>query len=113
MTHSPGSPHPNVDLLLQGNLDVLSDTLDVTSDLLARFGNVMSGYHSHLKAAILPHLEEPRPVVRKRAILSMGTYAASKQTVSLSTNHNCQCEMPLLGCSRTIFWLHCTDVLRI
>ncbi|KAL3163066.1 hypothetical protein ABBQ32_009489 [Trebouxia sp. C0010 RCD-2024] len=58
-----------------GNLDVLSDTLDVTSDLLARFGNVMSGYHGQLKAAILPHLEEPRPVVRKRAIQCMASLA--------------------------------------
>lgn len=66
---------------------MLSDTLDVTSDLLARFGNVMSGYHSHLKAAILPHLEEPRPVVRKRAIQSMGKHAASKHTVSLSVKY--------------------------
>lgn len=59
-------------LVLQGNLDVLSDTLDITSELLARFGNVMSDYHTQLKTAILPHLEEPRPVVRKRAIQSMG-----------------------------------------
>ena len=58
--------------LLQGNLDVLSDTLDITSELLARFGNVMADYHSQLKAAILPHLEEPRPVIRKRAIQSIG-----------------------------------------
>lgn len=68
-------------------MDVLSDTLDVTSDLLARFGNVMSGYHSHLKTAILSHLEEPRPVVRKRAIQSMGKHAATKHSQLISHIH--------------------------
>lgn len=75
--------------LLQANLDVLSDTLDVTSDLLARFGNVMSGYHSHLKTAILLHLEEPRPVVRKRAIQSMGKHAANRHLQSILHVHQC------------------------
>lgn len=68
---------------------MLSDTLDVTSDLLARFGNVMSGYHGQLKAAILPHLEEPRPVVRKRAIQCMGErrWLKVSQLVSQPVSH--------------------------
>ena len=59
-------------LVHQGNMDVLSESLDITGDLLTRFGNVMSGYHSQLKVALLPHLEETRPIVRKRAIQCMG-----------------------------------------
>ena len=59
-------------LVHQGNMDVLSESLDITGDLLARFGNVMSGYHSQLRVALLPHLEETRPIVRKRAIQCMG-----------------------------------------
>ncbi|DBB08467.1 hypothetical protein WJX82_000009 [Trebouxia sp. C0006] len=58
-----------------GNMDVLSESLDITGDLLARFGNVMSGYHSQLRVALLPHLEETRPIVRKRAIQCMASLA--------------------------------------
>lgn len=53
-------------------MDVLSESLDITGDLLARFGNVMKDYHSQLRVALVPHLEESRPVVRKRAIQCMG-----------------------------------------
>ena len=59
-------------MLHQGNTDVLSESLDITGDLLARFGNAMSSYHSQLRVALLPHLEDSRPVVRKRAIQCMG-----------------------------------------
>ena len=96
--------------MLQGNLDVLSDTLDVTSDLLARFGNVMSGYHSHLKAAILPHLEEPRPVVRKRAIQSMGKHTASKHLVKYNLVNVFSNNQVLVHCYLLVFGTDNTTV---
>ena len=70
-------------MLLQGNGDVLSESLDITGDLLARFGNVMSEYHPQLKKALLPHLKETRPVVRKRAIQCIGKQSFKCMTVDL------------------------------
>lgn len=71
-----------------GNGDVLSESLDITGDLLARFGNVMSEYHPQLKKALLPHLKETRPVVRKRAIqciASLASYLSDDQLDEINT----------------------------
>lgn len=98
-------------MLHQGNTDVLSESLDITGDLLARFGNAMSGYHSQLRVALLPHLEDSRPVVRKRAIQCMGKLqtwalepfqyghqATTKHALSSNTSmQNCLATLPVLS----------------
>lgn len=98
-------------VLHQGNTDVLSESLDITGDLLARFGNAMSGYHSQLRVALLPHLEDLRPVVRKRAIQCMGKLqtwalepfqyghqATTKHAlISCTSMKNCLATLPVLS----------------
>lgn len=47
--------------------EVIQDTLDILSDLLARFGSVVGKDLPQLQKVILPQLESARQVTKKRA----------------------------------------------
>lgn len=55
-------------LVLQQNVSVQLETLEIFSDLLFRFGNVMSFYHPNIKDALIPQLNNSRTAVSKRTI---------------------------------------------
>lgn len=57
---------------LQGNLDIVNESVDNASELLTRFGHIMAEYHAQLRSALMPLLKESRPIVRKRAISCLG-----------------------------------------
>lgn len=53
------------------------EALDIVSDLLARFGNVLVSYHGAIFNALLPQLYSQRQAVRKRTITACSNLVVS------------------------------------
>jgi hypothetical protein len=51
---------------------VLQDSLDILVEVLGRFGHYVSGQHELLLQTLLPHLDDSRAGVRKRALQAVG-----------------------------------------
>ena len=57
---------------------MVSMSLDITNDVLGKFGNQMSPEElSSVTETVLPELDSPRASLRKRAIHCLGMYCAS------------------------------------
>lgn len=61
----------------QEDVSVQLEALDIVADLLARFGNVLSGFHGSLLAALMPQLCSQRQAVRKRSIAACSNLVLS------------------------------------
>ncbi|KAK9718909.1 TATA-binding protein interacting (TIP20) [Popillia japonica] len=70
----------------QEDVSVQLEALDIVADLLARFGNVLSTYHTNILNALLPQLCSQRQAVRKRTI-------AACSNLVLSCNNTCYCSL--------------------
>ena len=57
---------------LQDAPDVVSMSLDITNDVLTKFGNQMSEELSNVAETVMPELDSPRASLRKRAIHCLG-----------------------------------------
>jgi hypothetical protein len=57
---------------IQEALDVLQDSLDILVEVLGRFGHYVQDQHQALLATLLPHLDDHRQGVRKRALQAVG-----------------------------------------
>lgn len=51
---------------------MLQDSLDLLVEVLGRFGHYVQDQHTALLATLLPHLDDHRPGVRKRALQAVG-----------------------------------------
>lgn len=51
---------------------MLQDSLDILVEALGRFGHYVSGQHELLLQTLLPHLDDNRAGVRKRALQAVG-----------------------------------------
>ncbi len=59
---------------------MVSDSLDITQELLGRYGGLMAvEQHEVLQDALLPLLDEQRGGLRKRAISGLGAGPASER----------------------------------
>lgn len=47
------------------------EALDILSDLLSRFGELLVPFHTSILRALIPQLDSPRQAVRKRAIVAL------------------------------------------
>jgi cullin-associated NEDD8-dissociated protein 1 len=63
---------------------VAAEALEALTELLSRFGGLAAPEHDALRAALLAHLEGPRPVLRKRAIAALGALAPSLADAALA-----------------------------
>ena len=61
-----------MDTLSQDAPEVVSMSLDITNDLLTKFGNQMGDELSSVAEAVIPELDSPRGSIRKRAIHCLG-----------------------------------------
>ena len=50
----------------------MSDALDILADVTQKFGNLLVAEHAHMKAALMPHLDDTRTPIRKRAMYCLG-----------------------------------------
>lgn len=57
---------------LQESPDVLQDSLDILVEVLGRFGHLVQDQHQLLLSTVLPHLDDHRAGVRKRALQCIG-----------------------------------------
>lgn len=55
---------------------MLQDSLDILVEVLGRCGQHMQEQHSALLATLLPHLDDHRQGVRKRALQAVGECSA-------------------------------------
>lgn len=55
--------------------DVLQDSLDILVEVLGRFGHLVQDQHQLLLSTVLPHLDDHRAGVRKRALQCIGAVA--------------------------------------
>lgn len=69
------------------SVEVKSECLDILSDLLHRFGNLMIADHEKLLSALLAQLNLQRAGLRKRAIQCLGTlfYVAGSEFTSVNS----------------------------
>ncbi|XP_022915623.1 cullin-associated NEDD8-dissociated protein 1 [Onthophagus taurus] len=61
----------------QEDVSVQLESLDIVGDLLARFGNGLTSYHSQILSALLPQLSSQRQAVRKRTIAACSNLVLS------------------------------------
>ncbi|RZB66666.1 cullin-associated NEDD8-dissociated protein 1 [Asbolus verrucosus] len=61
----------------QDDVSVQLEALDIVTDLLYRFGNVLQSYHSSILNALLPQLCSQRQAVRKRTICACSNLVLS------------------------------------
>ena len=59
--------------------EVIVDVLDVLAEVIYRFAGLITAHQQALLDALLPNLLYPRPLVRKRAVLALGTCAPSQR----------------------------------
>lgn len=57
---------------VQDASNVVSDALDILADVTQKFGNLLVAEHAHMKAALVPHLDDARAPIRKRAMHCLG-----------------------------------------
>ena len=56
---------------------MIVDVLDVLAEVIYRFAGLITAHQQALLDALLPNLLYPRPLVRKRAVLALGTCAST------------------------------------
>lgn len=61
----------------QEDVSVQLEALDIVADLLCRFGNVLSSFHSSILNSLLPQLCSQRQAVRKRTIIACSNLVLS------------------------------------
>lgn len=80
LPQTPNSLAPNVCQRITGKLSaaiekedvsVQLESLDILSDLLSRFGDLLHSFHETILKALLPQLSSQRPAVRKRTIVAL------------------------------------------
>lgn len=80
LPQTPSSLIPNVCQRITGKLSaaikkedvsVQLEALDILSDLLSRFGDLLIPFHEVILVALVPQLESPRQAVRKRTIVAL------------------------------------------
>lgn len=80
LPQTPNSLAPNVCQRITGKLSaaiekedvsVQLEALDILSDLLSRFGDLLLSFHETILKALLPQLLSQRPAVRKRTIVAL------------------------------------------
>lgn len=59
-------------LCLQDNFEVMNDSLDILVDVLGKFGHLLPEQHATIVAVLLPHLDDHRQGIRKRALHCIG-----------------------------------------
>ena len=57
-------------------LEIKADCMDILSDVLKRFGDLVAGSHQHMVAALMPQLTHKLATVRKRAVACIGACLA-------------------------------------
>ena len=57
---------------LQEDQNVVSDSLDILGEATAKFGSLISGEHARMMETLIPHLDNQRGPVRKRAMHCLG-----------------------------------------
>ena len=55
--------------------EIISDSLDISKDILRRWGSLMNTYHQRLLQTTLPQLSNPRNIIQLRAINCLGALA--------------------------------------
>jgi hypothetical protein len=53
---------------------VVGDSLELMTELLSRFGGLLAADHANISAAVLPHLDDSRALIRKRALHCLGKW---------------------------------------
>ena len=68
---------------MQGNVDIANECMALTSDLVCRFGSLMSADdHNSMLVALKPQLLSSKPAVRRRAKDCLGFLAPSLSEAS-------------------------------
>ncbi|KAK9803499.1 hypothetical protein WJX73_009717 [Symbiochloris irregularis] len=70
------TPHLIAGIRKQEDADVASMSLDITNDLVSKFGNQMPGDLAAVAEAVIPQLDSSKSSIRKRAIHCLGAVAA-------------------------------------
>jgi len=74
-----------IDAVTQKNdVTVQLESLDILADLLNRFGNTLSSFHTPIQEALLPQLCSPRLAVRKRSITAISNLLMSSDQAIVS-----------------------------
>jgi len=55
--------------------EIISDSLDITKDILRRWGSLMGSHHQNLLQATIPQLKNGRNIIQLRAINCLGSLA--------------------------------------
>ncbi len=66
---------------LKDDLSVQLETLDILSEILNHFGNLLVNYHSQILSCLLVQLNSQRLAVRKRAIVAISYLVSCCNTV--------------------------------
>lgn len=64
------------------DVSVQLEALDILSDLLSRFGDMLVPFHDTIVKALMPQLSSARPAVRKRTIVALSYLLASCSTAA-------------------------------
>ncbi|KAI2798678.1 Cullin-associated NEDD8-dissociated protein 1 [Blomia tropicalis] len=96
----------------QQNVSIQLDTLEIFSDLLFRFGSVMSLYYNNIKEALMPQLNNSRSAVCKRAITCIAyiTISCSDQLYDEILNHLLS-ELQKTEINNTKIYVNCITVV--
>jgi hypothetical protein len=57
---------------LQDNFEVLTDSLDILTDVVAKFGHLLPEQHATIVQLLQPYLDDSRQGIRKRALHCIG-----------------------------------------
>lgn len=67
---------------MQEDVSVKLEALDILSDLLSRFGELLVPFHETILKALVPQLGSPRQAVRKRTIVALSHLLTTCSTSS-------------------------------
>lgn len=70
---------------MQDNFDVTNDSLDILTDVLAKFGHLLADQHALILQTLLPYLDDSRQGIRKRALHCIGE-GGHAEAVAAGTN---------------------------
>lgn len=57
---------------MQGSQEIISECIDILTEVLVKFGRSLKDEHLFLKDILLQYLAEPRSVIRKKAVSCTG-----------------------------------------
>lgn len=58
----------------QDNFEVLTDSLDILTDVVAKFGHLLPEQHATIVQLLQPYLDDSRQGIRKRALHCIGAH---------------------------------------